>query len=99
MSDINQRPAAAKSPPTPAASPRELIEKGPLSAYLQGMQTILAKYVGPMAKIIFLECVEKWLQDYQPAKSSLPHLVDIVAAEIGDQAKMTDYRQKVSVIL
>jgi hypothetical protein len=63
------------------------------------MQTTLAKFLGPMAKIIFLECVEKWLQDQQPAKSTLPQLVDIVAAEIGDPAKTSDYRQRVSTFL
>jgi predicted regulator of Ras-like GTPase activity (Roadblock/LC7/MglB family) len=71
------------------ASPQDLIEKGPLASYLQGMQTTLAKFMGPMAKIIFLECVEKWLQDHQPVKTTLPELVDIVA----------DYRQRVSTFL
>jgi len=63
------------------------------------MQTTLAKFMGPMAKIIFLECVEKWLEGHQPVKASLPQLVDIVAAEIGDPAKMSDYRQKVATFL
>jgi len=80
-------------------SPLDLIEKGPLSPYLQGMQTTLAKFLGPMAKIIFLECVEKWLQDHQPVKPALPQLVDIVAGEIGDPAKVSDYRQRVSSFL
>ncbi len=88
-----------KAAPVSKASPQDLIEKGPLSPYLQGMQTTLAKFLGPMAKIIFLECVEKWLQDQQPAKSTLPQLVDIVAAEIGDPAKTSDYRQRVSTFL
>jgi predicted regulator of Ras-like GTPase activity (Roadblock/LC7/MglB family) len=80
-------------------SPQGLIDKGPVSPYLQGMQTTLAKFLGPMAKIIFLECVERWLQDQQPVKSALPQLVDIVAAEIGDPAKISDYRQRVSTFL
>jgi predicted regulator of Ras-like GTPase activity (Roadblock/LC7/MglB family) len=80
-------------------SPQDLIEKGPLSGYLQGMQVTLAKFMGPMAKIIFLDCVEIWLRDQQPVKAALPQLVDIVAAEIGDPAKMSEYRQKVSTFL
>jgi hypothetical protein len=63
------------------------------------MQTTLAKFMGPMAKVIFLECVEKWLQDHHPVKATLPQLVDIVAAEIGDPAKTSDYRQRVSTHL
>ena len=81
------------------ASPQDLIDKGPLASYLQGMQTTLAKFLGPMAKIIFLECVEKWLQGHQPVKATLPELVDIVAAEIGDPVKVSEYRQKVSTFL
>jgi predicted regulator of Ras-like GTPase activity (Roadblock/LC7/MglB family) len=94
-----QTQAAPKAAPSSKASPQDLIEKGALSPYLQGMQTTLAKFLGPMAKIIFLECVEKWLQEQQPAKSTLPQLVDIVAAEIGDPAKTSDYRQRVSTFL
>jgi predicted regulator of Ras-like GTPase activity (Roadblock/LC7/MglB family) len=81
------------------ASPQDLIEKGPLASYLQGMQATLAKFLGPMAKVIFLECVERWLQDHPPVKASLPQLVDIVAAEIGDSSKIADYRQRVASFL
>lgn len=94
-----QAAALSRTPSGIKASPQDLIEKGPLASYLQGMQTTLAKFMGPMAKIIFLECVEKWLQDHQPVKATLPDLVDIVAAEIGDPAKMSDYRQRVSSLL
>jgi len=91
--------AAPKAVANVTVSPQDLIEKGPIASYLQGMQTTLAKFMGPMAQFIFLECVEKWLQDHQPVKASLPQLVDIVAAELGEPAKMTDYRQKVSSFL
>jgi predicted regulator of Ras-like GTPase activity (Roadblock/LC7/MglB family) len=80
-------------------SPQELLEQGPLSANFQGMQTTLAKYLGPMAKIIFLECLEKWLKSHQPVKAKLPQLVEIVAAEIGTPDKMAEYRQKVASFL
>jgi hypothetical protein len=77
-----------------------LIEKGALAPSLQGMQMALAKFMGPMAQIIFLECVEKWMGNHpQPVKSSLPYLVDIVVEEIGDPAKMAEYRQRVSTFL
>jgi predicted regulator of Ras-like GTPase activity (Roadblock/LC7/MglB family) len=85
--------------PISTVSPQDLIEKGPLASYLQGMQATLAKFLGPIAKVIFLECVEKWLQDHQPVKAALPQLVDIVAAEIGDPGKTADYRQRVSSFL
>ena len=94
-----QTPMAATTSTGSKASPRDLIEKGPLASYLQGMQTTLAKFMGPMASVIFIECVEKWLQDHQPVKAALPQLVDIVAAEIGDPAKTSDYRQRVSTLL
>ena len=90
---------AATTSSSSKASPQDLIDKGPLASYLQEMQTTLAKFMGPMAKVIFLECVEKWLQDHQPVKTALPQLVDIVAAEIGDPAKTSDYRQRVSTLL
>lgn len=94
-----QAPVAATTSSSSKASPQDLIDKGPLASYLQEMQTTLAKFMGPMAKVIFLECVEKWLQDHQPVKASLLQLVDIVAAEIGDPAKTSEYRQRVSKLL
>ena len=94
-------PAAveAKNPTASVASPQDLIDKGALAANLQGLQTTLAKFMGPMAQVIFLECVEKWLLVHPPVKAFLPQLVDIVAAEIGDPAKMSDYRKRVSTFL
>ena len=94
-----QASVAATTSSNSKATPQDLIDKGPLASYLQEMQTSLAKYMGPIAKVIFLECVEKWLQDHQPAKGTLPQLVDIVAAEIGDPAKTSEYRQRVSTLL
>jgi predicted regulator of Ras-like GTPase activity (Roadblock/LC7/MglB family) len=98
-SDAQQNPVSQKQISVVQASPCELIEQGALSEYLQGMQITLAKYLGPMAKIIFLECVEKWLQSNKPVKAALPQLVDIVALEIGDPAKIADYRQKVATFI
>ena len=94
-----QAAVVPKTMPTSTASPQDLIEKGPLASYLQGMQATLAKFLGPIAKVIFLECVERWLQDHQPVKATLPQLVDFVAAEIGDPAKTADFRQRVSSFL
>jgi predicted regulator of Ras-like GTPase activity (Roadblock/LC7/MglB family) len=98
---VQQQTAAEPSPTLSAntASPQDLIEKGPMAVSLQGMQTTLTKFMGPMAQVIFLECVEKWQQDHQPVKAALPQLVDIVVVEIGDPAKMSDYRQRVSTFL
>jgi len=80
-------------------SAQQLIEEGLLSEQLQGMQAALAKYIGPMAKIIFLECVEKWLQSHQPVNDSLPYLVDIVVKEINDSTKAAEFHHKVSHFL
>ena len=99
------RPPSQPSAVTPVlpvvspATPGELIEQGPLSASLQGMQMALAKFLGPMAKIIFFECVEKWLEGHSPLKAALPQLVDIVVVEIDDPAKVAEYRQKVATFL
>ena len=85
--------------PVSPVSPESLIENGALAPALQGMRGALAKFMGPMAQIIFLECVEKWLENNQPSQSSLSSLADIVAEELGDPAKMADYRGKVSTFL
>jgi hypothetical protein len=92
-------PAPAPAPAAAAMSSQDIVEKGPLATQLQGMQTTLAKFLGPMAKIVFLECVDTWLQTHQPVKATLPQLVDIVVKEIGDPGKMADYRLRVAGFL
>jgi hypothetical protein len=63
------------------------------------MQSTLAKFLGPMAKIIFIECLEKWLLAHQPVKAALPHLIDIVVSELDGPDQIADYRQKVTTFL
>jgi predicted regulator of Ras-like GTPase activity (Roadblock/LC7/MglB family) len=102
---VQEKAAAVPPPAAPAApagrkpSPSELFEKGPLSTPLNAMQTALAKFLGPMAKIIFVECVEKWLESNNPSRETLPQLISIVNQEIDDQAKSAQFEQMVSQYL
>lgn len=87
---------ASKSLTATKYSPAELIEKGPLSSSLTGMQTSLTKFLGPMAKIIFVECMEKWLETSQPSKEAFPELIEIINLEINDNTKSAQYRQMIA---
>jgi hypothetical protein len=78
----------AKFPPP---SPKDLMERGRLAPDLQAMQGALAKVMGPMAKIIFLECLEKWLQGNVPSKEKLSALNDLVVREIADSNTAAKY--------
>jgi len=85
-----------KAPAASTYSPAELIEKGPLSSSLTGIQTSLIKFLGPMAKIIFTECVEKWLETNQPSKEAFPELIEIINQEINDNNKSAQFRQMIA---
>jgi len=80
-------------------SPSEVIENSPLAAQLSGIQSDLAKFLGPMAKIVFVECVEKWLESHQPSKEALPELIKIINQEIHDREKITQFMQMVDKYL
>jgi len=73
----------------------EVLESGPMSKPLKGMQTALAKIMGPMASIIFGDAIKEWLQKNQPSFSTLQNLIDILAREIGDPGKMRSYNQMI----
>jgi len=90
-------PAVLAAPVLPTHS--ELMESGPLAGQLQGMQAALAKCLGPMAKIIFQECVEYWLKLGPPSRTGLPQLLEIVVREIADPPKAEGYRRAVAQIL
>lgn len=83
-------PTSGSAPP---ASPKDLMEKGPLAPDLQAMQSALAKVIGPMAKIIFSECLEKWLQQNTPSREKLPRLTELVFLEIADPEKANKYQK------
>jgi predicted regulator of Ras-like GTPase activity (Roadblock/LC7/MglB family) len=80
---------------SPKISPADLIQRGPLSVSLTGMQTALAKFLGPMAKVIFAECVEKWTESHKPAKDTLPELIKLINHEINDREKSVQFMKMV----
>jgi len=79
-------------------SANELIAKGALAETLQGMQAALAKIMGPMAKIIFAESVEKWQDVCLPSFNNLPKLMGILAEGIMDPEKVSRYEELVKSI-
>lgn len=100
------RPAApaqhiiAEEPPKARkTTAKELMENGPLATPLQGMQAALAKIMGPMAKIIFVESVEKWQAICLPSFNNLPKLMEILALEIMDPEKVGHYKELVMPIV
>lgn len=104
----SSQPAAQSEPvPTPQeeppkgkkASAKELVEAGPLATELQGIQTSLAKVLGPMAKIILLESIEKWQGICIPSRETLPKLVDILTLEISGADKIALFKQLVTPIV
>jgi len=70
-----------------------LLNEGPMSKNLKGMQTALAKIVGPMAKIIFIDALNEWGKTEQPSFSSITSLLKILDMEIGDPEKISYYRE------
>jgi len=77
----------------------ELITTGILAAPLQEMQAALAKVMGPMAKVIFIECVEKWQAVCPPSSKNFPKLMDIIVTGIKDPEKVHRYEELVKSIV
>jgi hypothetical protein len=86
----------ASTPVSGMAAAQAYSEQGPLTVELQELQSVLAKLIGPMAKIIFLECVERWISTHGPTQGALSHLVEIIVKEMDDPAKRLEYRQRVA---
>jgi hypothetical protein len=74
------------------------ISSGPLEEVLQGIQTCLAKVIGPIAQIVFQDAMYQWKQYTSTDPTDLPVLMNMVLSEIDDpdhkrkfQQLMTDY--------
>ncbi len=70
----------------------DLIASGHLAPTLQGMQSCLARIMGPMAEFIFKDAVQEWLKKNKPEKSNLQSLINLINDEIGDPEKILHYK-------
>lgn len=91
-------PPAAEAPKA-VISPEELMESRTLGPVLKGMQAALAKVVGPMAGIIFMECLERWAGEVEPRRENLPRLLALLVQETGGSANEATYRRLVGPLL
>jgi hypothetical protein len=97
--ESTQVPQTLEPAPKPTLSTKELMESPILGPILQGMLVALAKVVGPMAGIIFLECLERWAEEANPQKENLPKLLALLVQETGDSANAARYRKLVEPLL
>ncbi len=96
--DDNNKPAESNEPePTKQAPPNidAMMKKGPMAQPLQTMNKLLAKVIGPMAKIVFEDAVGRWANAGVTGKGSLSKLLELICQEIGDAEKSNEYRDLV----
>ncbi len=94
LSGIDMRPVESPEPPAEKIfTADELLQSGPMANDLNGMKSALAKVMGPMAKIIFIEALEEWLKRDTPSYASLENLIAILDKEINDEDKAAYYRE------
>jgi hypothetical protein len=98
-SERTQVQQALEPAPKPTVSPKELMESQILGPVLHGMLAALAKVVGPMAGIIFMECLERWAEEANPQKENLPKLLNMLVHETGDASNAARYRKLVEPLL
>lgn len=70
-----------------------LREKDNLSEPLKILEKSLAKVMGPMAKIVFLDAVNMWQKENEPSASTIPDLISIIRNEIDDREKIDIYNR------
>jgi len=80
----------------PAIDSERLMISGSMAKVLQELQFTLAKVIGPIAKIIFMDSLKEWIATDHPDLSTIPNLVDIVCREINDPEKFNIYRKKIT---
>jgi hypothetical protein len=97
--EAEAKPAPAPAPITQKPTPEELMEGGPLADTLSEMQAALARVMGPMASIIFMEAQSQWISGYSPSEATLGDLVRILTKEIKDPERIKRFRDMVSPYL
>jgi predicted regulator of Ras-like GTPase activity (Roadblock/LC7/MglB family) len=95
-SEFNTIEEAIEDKESVVIDPDTLISSGPMAGVLQEMQTALTKVIGPIAKIIFTDALQKWISTDQPDFATIQGLVDILEKEINDPEKFDVYHKKVT---
>ncbi len=95
LNEVAERP----SPVAQKSTPEDLMEGGPLADTLSEMQAVLARVMGPMASIIFVEAKSQWVTGHIPSEATLNELVKILAKEIKDPERIKRFRDLVSPYL
>lgn len=97
MDDFSSLSGISAESPEPLAEKKftadEILQSGTMANDLNGMKSALAKVMGPMAKIIFIEALEEWLKRDTPSYASLENLIGILDKEISDADKAAYYRE------
>lgn len=85
--------------PSPKISASEILNDGPLADELRVIQSALSDVTGPIAKVIMLDAVALWAQDFEPSKAHFPELSEILCREINDSEKSEVFKRKLTHIL
>ena len=80
------------SPTVAQLTPETVMSLPELTNPLQQMSAGLAQVMGPMAEVIFEECLQEWLDLGQSTVDKLPGLLKIIKQEIGDPKKSKEYQ-------
>ncbi|NLV24927.1 MAG: hypothetical protein GXY54_09125 [Deltaproteobacteria bacterium] len=85
-------PVTAPTMATPSPSAAAQPSPGNLKEELDVVGQTLAKFLGPMAKIVFDDVVENWSQGRTPTRQDFPALIDALCQEIADPEKEKSFR-------
>jgi len=93
MEPIQGAKTGSGAAPKKIVTAEEVLQSTPLGNDLNSMKAALAKVMGPMAKIIFTDALNEWLQSNMPSYAELGRLVAILEREINDSDKSAYYRE------
>lgn len=79
--------------------PEALLTTGALAEPLGRMQDALARAIGPFAKIIMRENIEKWTKSGETKRERLADLADLLAVEIGNSKLEIQFRSEIRPFL
>lgn len=92
-----QQPLKSEKPVEVQTSSAEkmMIQPGPLSNILAGMQRALTKLEGPKARETFRLALKDWTQNHEPKLSNLKFLADLLSKGLSDQDKVERFRKMI----
>lgn len=99
IKDEGQQEVEQQTPAKQVSNNQNASGDAELLSILTKLSEILKQYLGPAAVFVFEDNVVKWRRTYVQSHENLPHLVELIKAELDPKGEQTAFLQQAQAVI